>query len=234
MISMLKIRRPLGRLIFNMGIAIPGNTVFLIETAPWPLGKCICDNWCHILYFFVHGWSMVQSYWLLLSINSERSQLISIIFPLPTVASNLRSTTSIPSDIPAICSFHGFQYSFTPVRVWRASNELFLLTIGIGWMGNIPLTQILCSTDWYSDWSQIYDLIPYKICDHMYVYECACVYVHVFLCAFVCACAYIFICVSAYVEYLPLFDCTHIHNDKPQLHPRWISKLQIAKWWNDV
>ena len=36
-ISMLKIRRPLGRLIFNMGIAIPGKTVFLIETAPWTL-----------------------------------------------------------------------------------------------------------------------------------------------------------------------------------------------------
>ena len=30
----LKIRRPLGRLFFNMGIAIPGKTVFLIETAP--------------------------------------------------------------------------------------------------------------------------------------------------------------------------------------------------------
>ena len=35
---MLKIRRPLGRLIFNMGIAIPGKTVFLIETAPWIFG----------------------------------------------------------------------------------------------------------------------------------------------------------------------------------------------------
>ena len=34
--SMLKIRRPLGRLIFNMGIAIPDKTVFLIETAPRP------------------------------------------------------------------------------------------------------------------------------------------------------------------------------------------------------
>ena len=33
-ISMLKIRRPLGRLIFNMGIAIPGKTIFLIETTP--------------------------------------------------------------------------------------------------------------------------------------------------------------------------------------------------------
>ena len=33
-IPMLKIRRPKGRLIFNMGITIPGKTVFLIETAP--------------------------------------------------------------------------------------------------------------------------------------------------------------------------------------------------------
>ena len=38
---MLKIRRPLGRLIFNMGIAIPGKTVFLIETAPWYMALCI-------------------------------------------------------------------------------------------------------------------------------------------------------------------------------------------------
>ena len=36
---MLKIRRPLGRLIFNMGITIPGKTVFLIETAP-----CVFDS----------------------------------------------------------------------------------------------------------------------------------------------------------------------------------------------
>ena len=42
-ISMLKIRRPSGRLIFNMGIAIPGKTVFLIETAPW----CLC-NWAMV------------------------------------------------------------------------------------------------------------------------------------------------------------------------------------------
>ena len=39
---MLKIRRPLGRLIFNMGITIPGKTVFLIETAP-----CFWHNTAH-------------------------------------------------------------------------------------------------------------------------------------------------------------------------------------------
>ena len=44
---MLKIRRPLGRLIFNMGIAIPGKTVFLIETAPW----LISSQW-HIYVSF--------------------------------------------------------------------------------------------------------------------------------------------------------------------------------------
>ena len=44
-ISMLKIRRPLGRLIFNMGIAIPGKTVFLIETAPrWFLYSWTVDG----------------------------------------------------------------------------------------------------------------------------------------------------------------------------------------------
>ena len=47
-ISMLKIRRPLGRLIFNMGIAIPGKTVFLIETAPW-LPWFFCINFVSLL-----------------------------------------------------------------------------------------------------------------------------------------------------------------------------------------
>ena len=42
---MLKIRRPLGRLIFNMGIAIPGKTVFLIETTP-----CVFTNAYSITY----------------------------------------------------------------------------------------------------------------------------------------------------------------------------------------
>ena len=41
---MLKIRRPLGRLIFNMGIAIPGKTVFLIETAPWETSTIPAEN----------------------------------------------------------------------------------------------------------------------------------------------------------------------------------------------
>ena len=49
-ISMLKIRRPLGRLIFNMGIAIPGKTIFLIETAPW----VSCAVTCHESHVMVN------------------------------------------------------------------------------------------------------------------------------------------------------------------------------------
>ena len=48
---MLKIRRPLGRLIFYMGIAIPGKTVFLIETAPC---SCLHD---------VIKWKYFPRYW---------------------------------------------------------------------------------------------------------------------------------------------------------------------------
>ena len=47
-IPMLKIRRPNGRLIFNMEIAIPGKTVFLIETAPrLPLLGLLFWRWTH-------------------------------------------------------------------------------------------------------------------------------------------------------------------------------------------
>ena len=56
---MLKIRRPLGLLIFNMGIAIPGKTVFLIETAPrspvWFNTKKVigATSWEKILFFHI-------------------------------------------------------------------------------------------------------------------------------------------------------------------------------------
>ena len=45
-IPMLKIRRPTGRLIFNMGIPIPGKTVFYIETGPWQLLWNMINNIC--------------------------------------------------------------------------------------------------------------------------------------------------------------------------------------------
>ena len=54
-ISMLKIRRSLGRLIFNMGITIPGKTVFLIETAPWKN----CSLWPQVSVVLRHSWWVV-------------------------------------------------------------------------------------------------------------------------------------------------------------------------------
>ena len=49
-IPMLKIRRPTGRLIFNMGIPIPGKTVFLIETGPWSLQQRKTNWYYHCMH----------------------------------------------------------------------------------------------------------------------------------------------------------------------------------------
>ena len=57
-ISMLKIRRPLGRLIFNMGIAIPGKTVFLIEMAPWKLYVT-----SSVMYIYMEEWTDLYATW---------------------------------------------------------------------------------------------------------------------------------------------------------------------------
>ena len=51
-IPMLKIRRPTGRLIFNMGIPIPGKTVFLIETGPW-WHQAVTVTWTNIDFSLV-------------------------------------------------------------------------------------------------------------------------------------------------------------------------------------
>ena len=59
-ISMLKIRRPLGRLIFNMGIAIPGKTVFLIETAPWMLPGKNYNVWEELKFTRPNVWLIEQ------------------------------------------------------------------------------------------------------------------------------------------------------------------------------
>ena len=56
-IPMLKIRRPTDRLIFNMGIPIPGKTVFYIETGPRQL--CTSLTFCNsfVPINFIHYFS---------------------------------------------------------------------------------------------------------------------------------------------------------------------------------
>ena len=71
MISMLKIRRPLGRLIFNMGIAIPGETVFLIETAPRHLADGIVECIFHNENFGISKLNFIELCSLGFSCNSD-------------------------------------------------------------------------------------------------------------------------------------------------------------------
>ena len=75
---MLKIRRPLARLIFNMGIAIPGKTVFLIETAPSTLSNgnhrvSLHSYWHTILPIVPPLWEKVRLIYV-----------FSVSFPMPS------------------------------------------------------------------------------------------------------------------------------------------------------
>ena len=78
---MLKIRRPLGRLIFNTGIAIPGKTVFLIETAPrfgtdkTPQSLPYCASYGNVLWVFCLIFYNKTQFYLLHSINSCGDQM---------------------------------------------------------------------------------------------------------------------------------------------------------------
>ena len=87
-ISMLKIRRPLGRLIFNMGIAIPGKTVFLIETAPW----CIFMNVC---VSFPWVWPKVTSYIVKMYCGNRFARTIIPTVPRPRTT-YIRGRGSMP------------------------------------------------------------------------------------------------------------------------------------------
>ena len=68
---MLKIRRPLGRLIFNMGIAIPGKTVFLIETAPRPQRNSQHSGWLKSQAIF-----MTRSFFFLIHWGQDKTDAI--------------------------------------------------------------------------------------------------------------------------------------------------------------
>ena len=71
-IPMLKIRRPLGRLIFNMAIAIPGKTVFLIEAAP-RLSKQLYKYWWCIE--FLQGMVDFDANWVKFSWGQHNNKI---------------------------------------------------------------------------------------------------------------------------------------------------------------
>ena len=86
---MLKIRRPLGRLIFNMGIAIPGKTVFLIETAPR------CFLWVQSLIYVLP---------FLLSCCIQYLILDSVVTSPSSIFQNKLSGTTLPINPGCICT----------------------------------------------------------------------------------------------------------------------------------
>ena len=107
---MLKIRRPLGRLIFNMGIAIPGKTVFLIETAPW-LFKGLIRPTTKIsskLYITVGLCGELTIFAVLSPLCGEftgdripctKGPIMQICFHLLTSSSNPESTSLLPLSV---------------------------------------------------------------------------------------------------------------------------------------
>ena len=133
---MLKIRRLLGRLIFNMGIAIPGKTVFLIETAPrcldalCPLVVCVpltMNNikqkhlvtllfiqYCRFV-IFINGISnfvcsvMINCFLLFVLIEFHTKQLLIAVFANgPHVCQGLLSTAGTHSQMQLIgCALSG-------------------------------------------------------------------------------------------------------------------------------
>ena len=113
-ISMLKIRRPLGRLIFNMGIAIPGKTVFLIETAPWGL----CSDYVFPLqgshknlWKKFHDFSMLKSKFP----DTKYQQKLSAYLLLRFIYQFIESITDICMDIHDLMKtnqlFNGFYFA---------------------------------------------------------------------------------------------------------------------------
>ena len=100
-ISMLKIRRPLGRLIFNMGIAIPGKTVFLIETAPRPLLEPMITYYLFGLVAFTQ-WQRL----------AEKAQDIYHLSVITNDACQLLHRTGA-NELKLTCMILVFKYSFS-------------------------------------------------------------------------------------------------------------------------
>ena len=64
-IPMLKKRRPHDRLIFNMGIPIPGKTVFYIETGPCVFSSHVVYSYMCAFVLVLHdtNYALIQFHW---------------------------------------------------------------------------------------------------------------------------------------------------------------------------
>ena len=130
---MLKIRRPLGRLIFNMGIAIPGKTVFLIETAPCTLpftpGMAVgpnCDNAIRLLLslslkLLMHGTAQDDSMTSRLTQNGL--QLLWRLLSNFQLSWHVQNWDLIRIPCKKIGKFILYSFSISPTHIYSATFE---------------------------------------------------------------------------------------------------------------
>ena len=106
-ISMLKIRRPLGRLIFNMGIAIPGRTVFLIETAPWSVEVWLFLSQINIIIMKSYDCLVVSNLWQLNCLLNNLLKIcitaICVVNPLVINGFPSQRASNVESDSMSWC-----------------------------------------------------------------------------------------------------------------------------------
>ena len=102
-IPMLKIRRPTGRLIFNMGIPIPGKTVFYIETGPWTLFNCTSCVMTAGVIILVGSLGQIQpSWWRQRWINSNTLATVPVktVFGFPNLLSQWKHEFHLSIPVP--------------------------------------------------------------------------------------------------------------------------------------
>ena len=150
---MLKIRRPLGRLIFNMGIAIPGKTVFLIETAPRDLSRILYQRLLSVRVF----WNILIE----ICCSAYTAPTHCIIIESYIMIYEIRQLPLVNLHRPWIKMYFG------KVRNWNLScylyqvNSCLLYTFStIYGMNNIWLTPLICIIIQLNWNSLLYQLPP--------------------------------------------------------------------------
>ena len=123
---MLKIRRPLGRLIFNMGITIPGKTIFLIEMAPWLLASPR------------HPWIWHWLYWACDYLSMLGFNLNHISIKGPWYTGIVNACGKILCNGTLWSLINGDAYDFKQLmKIWWAFKTDYLVAWSPGAFGNI-------------------------------------------------------------------------------------------------
>ena len=165
---MLKIRRPLGRLIFNMGITIPCKTVFLIETAPWLqwisqrqlqdetsnifsfgiLMPVILDVWLHIVLCITKFQRIKQR--IVFQVNQPRPGWCVVLSINLTISIHMLLSISIRHNIGSAHRCKCYPYPNVPfvyvlVRVAISGSQAKVYMSGVVGQYNWSLIRLKCT-----------------------------------------------------------------------------------------